>query len=468
MKTRFFSTLKSALTVIVLTAAFPVLAQSQYGMRSRANNYGQGSQVQVPVVVKPQTRIDFEKQVQSKANEEPTLPLKETMTLQIKRALESKKSRELQKSQQRPQGGTGVDGGGGDIPPDAYPELTPKTLESYIKYQAVKTLRYIFLSIGEGDYKHVLWAKEHKQYRETLVQNHNKLYSGVDGKTIFTALKTAAVLVQLEPCIDPVTGEQKDASANVSQNSICVSFNRVAEKAHPSDLDSALIPLLAHDYGHLLIPNDEEQGKAIEEFIKKKDLELEGLSQRVENFETETEYLGAEALVPWLTLNEMAAKGDDNKICLKALEFNKITDGLLSAQMKVWQLPMLSDEKQYLWELLRLRMQNLSFICQQTALKSAIEDLLQSSEDEAWRSDFWKSKETQISAYEAIQRRARYHSEHFGEVDRWQEALKNEGVFERMHIRNRRALKNELTRIKQLFKKLDQETGLFEFWKRVP
>lgn len=424
--------LSAALAVTILTCVSPVWAQSQIGTKLSSRSFTdlQEGILKSPILITPVKKANIK--------------------------LDSTKIK------MKPQGGTGVDGGGGDIKPVEVKILTPETLSNYLKHRSSKALRYIFNAFqGNNDFSHYDSASNQKVVLH-LKSVHAKLFGSKNGDTIFSVLDSAALKLQAEPCFDATSGQHKDARAYANENYICLSYERIKSKINPSNLDPYLIPLLIHEYSHL-VGSTEDEAEALEEyFTKMEDLTFEGITDKIEKFEDEVSNVHVQFYMIMAALDKLAASGNANQICKKALDLNLAAESFQGARTGIWQISMVPHDKRYLIEALDLRIQNLVLFCEHTGLKSELDEGSEFGGVTWAREYLWKRNEKELSLFTAVSRKADSFDEHYGDdFGTWLGALRNEEKMERVNPNNRRGLQNELTKIRKVLERLNQNTQLF-------
>ncbi len=246
-------------------------------------------------------------------------------------------------------GGTGVDGGGGNVRNG--PPLTKRELEQYIKdpepigfntpVQAV--LKYIFNSTYSG-HSGLLYGMEsfpkynvkslydRSDWWKSLSRStHKKLFEREDGVSIYSVLKNAKIVLQEPACLDPYSKKPNDASANIKTKTICLSWDRLDGKLFSNNFESYLIPLLAHEYSHLVGTNEQE-AEALEDILKTQ-VGFEKINKHVNVLETSISEHTSQMPDAINLLKDAIQSKKKNAICIRSFQLYSIAR---SAYNYIW------------------------------------------------------------------------------------------------------------------------------------
>lgn len=227
-------------------------------------------------------------------------------------------------------GGTGVDGGGGNLRKGL--PLSRNELESYLsnsnpnKYptSVKKIIKYLFNG-AYNRYTGLLFGYDpnNNPKKELILRNlHRKLFEQPDGPTIYSVLNSATIVLQDAPCLDVQTRKLNDASANVRTNSICLSWNRLSGKLFTNNFESYIIPLIAHEYFHLIGANEEE-AKNLEDVLKKR-ASFEKVSERIYDLEDHITHYTAQLPEALKELRRTVVDGKPQSICIKSYKLHNL------------------------------------------------------------------------------------------------------------------------------------------------
>lgn len=320
-------------------------------------------------------------------------------------------------------GGTGVDGGGGNVKPSN--PITKDDIEKFVHSHITKVaikMRYNEASNFEGLalFKNDPYSftcqpmpscfDEHFKDRHYLVSANKKLFYSPSGRTIFDAIDTAQIYVQGPACIDPQTGQEADASAFVKENAICLSYDRLSKKLSKSDIEDRLLVLLIHEYSHLQ-GTTEEEALAIENKLKDWHQNYNKFSQALctfqYNYTTSFKSLWESAIEIQKNLSTLKS----NQICTKLVNIYNKTNHI----QDVINVQMLDDLELSSYSIfdystnfqITTKSINNFMFCKSTSLNYIIEDIKKDFGDdemfELWRNLF-KQDETVITSGEALKR----------------------------------------------------------------
>jgi len=159
----------------------------------------------------------------------------------------------------------GNSGGGGDMRPLL--PLTEFTLSEFLKRDVPRFAKWYFnflhpFSVEVDKVEHEPFQSLSSDNDALAKSTYQKLF--LERETIFDRISTAKILPQETPCLDPVTGEFKDASANVDTNTLCFNVVSLVQKVPYYNLRGHVLSLAVHEYSHL-VKTDEEEAKLVED-----------------------------------------------------------------------------------------------------------------------------------------------------------------------------------------------------------
>jgi len=153
------------------------------------------------------------------------------------------------------------DGGSGNSPIPV--KMDNETFNNFTKYKLKKILRLIFQTIEYNSYKESssttsllgnIYADG--DLKNTINSIRSKLFK--KNENIFDILDKAKMIVQKQPCHTPFDYILSDGSADKTNLSVCLSYDRLAPKLSMEDFSHYIIALAAHEYSHLLGTTEQE------------------------------------------------------------------------------------------------------------------------------------------------------------------------------------------------------------------
>ena len=364
-------------------------------------------------------------------------------------------------------GGTGVDGGGGNLR-KGFP-LSRNEFESYLsnsnpnKYptSVKKILKYLFNG-AYNRYTGLLFGynPDNNPKKELILRNlHRKLFEQPDGLTIYSVLNSATIFLQDAPCLDAHTRKLNDASANVRTNSICLSWNRLSGKLFTNNFESYVIPLIAHEYFHLIGAN-EEDAKNLEDVLKKR-ASFEKVSERIYDLEDHITHYTAQLPEALKALRRAVVDGKPQSICIKSYKLHNLFSQAHDLIGSDGFFPLNPSEDLRVGTLDR-RLLNLTKYCESIQMHELLEntdDLV--SLDYAFQNgsremSFLNFEEKIIEYYNSQKIISRMSQDHI-------RLLPREGTISQVSDGNLEAVLSEVDKAISLVIWLSRETDVFEF-----
>jgi hypothetical protein len=368
-------------------------------------------------------------------------------------------------------GGTGVDGGGGNLRNG--PPLTQDELKKYLSnpssldYQASvqRVLKYLF-NAAYSNYSGLLFGTENyqdKKWTSTSRSIHKKLFERNDGVTIYSVLKSAKITLQGPACIDPQTKKPNDASAEVKTGTICLSWNRLSGKLYANNFESYLIPLLAHEYSHL-VGTTEAEAEVLDDLLKS-EVSFEKVSKNIVDMEEKIQNYTSQMPEALNQVKAAIQSGKTSAICIRSFQLHNLQ---MPTDNYFWTMEGFSpfnaqefSRVNTLW----LRLLNLTKYCESMNMHEILSGIEQNdliSIDYAFGSD--RSEMTILELEDKI--REFYFAMDVGLSTLDSDQIKYlpiEGTISKVSNGNTQAMLKELEKIDSLLVWLKNETSVFEY-----
>ena len=183
------------------------------------------------------------------------------------------------------------------------------------------------------------------------------------GYPIFAALKQANWVIDRHPCIDPNTGKENDASADIRTHEICFNTKRIAaQNLSRLGYRKLLLALAAHEASHLLGANEAEAN-----FVQNVALEANVPSQLDMPFWSKSFDVEKEITLLIRGMGTMSS----NKLCLRAMDITrtvgKLHDAVFTFDESNRMSPISPDKRVFLWSAL-MKSFNLPSFCAGTPI----------------------------------------------------------------------------------------------------
>lgn len=162
----------------------------------------------------------------------------------------------------------GNSGGGGMLtPPEPMDEAE---LAYFIREEVPQLARMYFnfvvspyLPPRESNPRWVHFEGDAPEGQEPLNRSaYEKVF--LNGPSVLERMETTKISLQTTPCFDPVSGKEKDASADASKNELCFNTKALLNNTPARSLRSHVLALAIHEYSHLKETTEPEA-----EFIEK-------------------------------------------------------------------------------------------------------------------------------------------------------------------------------------------------------
>ncbi|MFN8847262.1 MAG: hypothetical protein ACK5V3_13740 [Bdellovibrionales bacterium] len=378
-------------------------------------------------------------------------------------------------------GGTGVDGGGGNLRNG--PPLTRRELEQYIddpvpigfNTPVQMVLKYIFNSTYSG-HSGLLYGMEsfpqnidkpysHRAdwWRSISSSTHKKLFDREDGKTIYDVLKTAKIVLQDPACLDPYSGKPNDGSADGKTGIICLSWDRLSKKLFSNNFESYLIPLLAHEYSHLVGTNEQE-AEALEDILKTQ-VGFEKIKKNVNELELSISDLTSQIPDAIRRLMDAIQSKKQTAICIRSFQLHNIAS---SAYGYIWSrrdFTLFNSLENSRVETLWWRLLNLTKYCESIQMNEILSGI---EPDDLLSIDYAFGNHSNEISVLNLQNKVH---EYYKAKDQAQGSLlpdqvkflPMEGMIAKVANGDSQAMLDELDRIKDLLIWLKNETRVFEY-----
>lgn len=432
MKT--LNSIKNILALSILAATSPVWAQSQIGPKLSSSS------------MKPQAVRSLP------AQKQPTGNLSATS----------------KKITNKKQGGTGVDGGGGNVikrrerierKDFEYWVIENKTLDGLVQY-IFNAAEKDFLSDSLFDLSTDYTVP--RKSVEMAKSLYKKFYRSE--KSIGDFIKEVKIYVQDESCLDPITKQKRDASADVKNNKICLSWNHLSKKLYKETFEVDFVPLLIHEYSHFLNATEEE---AV--FFQKliaSELRIEESMGQAVGFEMEMQEITQNYNGLLNSAKQALVTSDMNALCTSTIKMTNTYSRTAERMYQLRPLRALSRKQGIRHLVLGYRIGNLLSLCNSTQMKAALDVLDKKSYGIFLMNlaiELHKKWEAGIPAYD-------FHKAVDRDIDldpemdeEFRQKFKNESVIRNVSLGNIQIIAEELSKIEEALKWLAEDQSVLLF-----